>query len=39
MSYQFLFTNDDDQLIAAEMSGHGAFESFINSILQDDGTS
>jgi hypothetical protein len=37
MSHQFLFT-DDDEVIAAEMAGHGAFESFIDSILHDDGT-
>ena len=38
MSNQFLPTDADDELIAAEMSGHGAFESYIDSILQDDGT-
>ncbi len=38
MSYQNAFTDDDDQVIADEMAGHGTFASFIDSIMQDDGT-
>ena len=38
MSYQNVFADDDDQVIADEMAGHGTFASFIDSIVQDDGT-
>ena len=39
MSHQFSFDiDDDDELIANEMAGQGAFASFVNSIVQDDGT-